>query len=113
MAALAQLLSLGDFHKRFEIDRLCLPSCRVCRLFFGCRGRQLGPVSICDKRFPSVFEDRVGLGGWRRSLIHESIDSVRFLCTAIILDARQLRLDSERDLRLATEILVEVVILDE
>ena len=102
MAALAHLLGLGDFHERFEIDRLRLPFSRVRQLLFGGWDRQLGPVSIGDERLPPVLEDRVGLGGWRRSLIHESIDGVGFLSTAIILIARQLRLDGERDLRFAT-----------
>ena len=112
MAALAQLLSLGDFHKRFEIDRLWLLSFN-CRLLFNGRWCQLGPVSIGDKRFPPIFEDRAGLRSWCRSLIHVSIDSVRFLCTSIIFVARQLRLNGKRDFWFAAEILVEVVILDE
>ena len=87
MAALAHLLGLGDFHERFEIDRFRLPSSKVSWLIFCGWGRQLGPVCICDKRLPTILEDRIGLGGWRRSLIHESIDSVGFLSTAIILAA--------------------------
>ena len=112
MATLAHLLSLRYFHERFEIDRLWLLSF-ICRLLFNGWWCQLGPVSIGYKRFSPVFEDRAGLGSWRGSLIHVSIDSIRFLCTSIIFVARQLRLDGKRDLRFAAEILVEVVILDE
>ena len=86
VAALAHLLSLGDFHERFEIDRLLFLYCARL-LFFSGRWRQLRPMSIGDKRFSPVFKDRVGLGGWRRSLIHKSINSVRLLSTAIILIA--------------------------